>query len=260
MAGRRFDATDTPDGPSRVLVNETAARRYFRNGEAVGKRIRIGPNPNGDWMTVVGVVGDVRNAGLDLPPTPTLFVNHAQQAWQHTLSVVVRTSDSREAIGALRRAVKDVDPTMPLRDIQSMDEVIGSSLDARRFALGLATSFAGLALVLATLGIYGVLAYEVSTRTREFGVRLALGATPASVLALVARRGLAWSIVGLSLGIAGAVAGARLLTGALYGVGPLDVTTYALVAAGSLLIVTVASVVPAHRATRVDPLSSMRSE
>src|SRR5690348_3889694 len=249
MAGRRFEATDTPDGPSRVLVNETAARRYFRNGEAVGKRIRIGPNPNGDWMTVVGVVGDVRNAGLDLPPTPTLFVNHAQQAWQHTLSVVVRTSDSREAIGALRRAVKDVDPAMPLRDIQSMDEVIGSSLDARRFALGLAAGFAGLALVLAALGIYGVLAYEVSTRTREFGVRLALGASPRSVLALVARRGLAWSVVG-----------GRLLAGTLYGVGPLDAATSATVAAGSLVVVTLACIVPARRATRADPLISIRAE
>jgi len=226
----------------------------------VGKRIRIGPNPNGDWMTVVGVVGDVRNAGLDLPPTPTLFVNHAQQAWQHTLSVVVRTSDSREAIGALRRAVKDVDPAMPLRDIQSMEEVIGSSLDARRFALGLAAAFAGLALVLAALGIYGVLAYEVSTRTREFGVRLALGASPSSVLALVARRGLAWSLVGLALGIGGAVAGGRLLAGTLYGVGPLDAATYATVAAGSLVVVTLACIVPARRATRADPLISIRAE
>jgi len=260
IAGRRFDATDTPDGPKRVLVNETAARRYFRNGEAVGKRIRIGPNPNGDWMTVVGVVGDVRNAGLDLPPTPTLFVNHAQEAWQHTLSVVMRTSDSREAIDALRRAVKDVDPTMPLRDIQSMNELVGSSLDARRFALGLAASFAGLALVLAALGIYGVLAYEVSTRTREFGVRLALGASPRSVLALVARRGLAWSLVGLALGLGGAVAGARLLAGALYGVGPLDAATYATVAAGSLVVVTLACIVPARRATRADPLTSIRAE
>ncbi len=260
VAGRRFDASDTPDGPKHVLINETAARRYFRNGEAVGKRIRIGPNPNGGWMTVVGVVGDVRNAGLDLPPTPTLFVNHAQEAWQHTLSVVMRTSDSRAAIDALRHAVKDVDPTMPLRNILSMDEVIGSSLDARRFALGLAASFAGLALVLAALGIYGVLAYEVSTRTREFGVRLALGASPRSVLGLVARRGLAWSVVGLALGLGGALAGARLLAGTLYGVGPLDAATYAMVAAGSLLVVTLACIIPARRATRVDPLASMRAE
>jgi predicted permease len=260
IAGRRFDATDTPDGPKRVLVNETAARRFFRNGDAVGKRIRIGPNPNGEWMTVVGVVGDVRNAGLDLPPTPTLFVDHAQEAWQHTLSVVLRTSDSRAAIDALRRGVKAVDPAMPLRSIQSMDAVVGSSLDARRFALGLAASFAGLALVLATLGIYGVLAYEVSTRTREFGVRLALGASPGSMLALVARRGLAWSLVGLAFGIGGAVTGARLLAGTLYGVGPLDPGTYTLVAAGSLAVVAAACIVPARRATRVDPLTSIRSE
>lgn len=129
VAGRRFDATDTPDGPKHVLINETAARRYFRNGEAVGKRIRIGPNPNGDWMTVVGVVGDVRNAGLDLPPTPTLFVNHAQEAWQHTLSIVMRTTDSRAAIDALRRAVKAADPTMPLRP-GTVSLLVGASLTA----------------------------------------------------------------------------------------------------------------------------------
>ena len=172
----------------------------------------------------------------------------------------MRTTDSRAAIDALRRAVKDADPAMPLRDVMTMDDVIGSSLDARRFALGLAASFAGLALVLATLGIYGVLAYEVSTRTREFGVRLALGATPASVLALVARRGVAWSLAGLALGLGGAVAGARLLAGTLYGVGPLDTATYALVAAGSLAVVTPACIIPARRATRVDPLSSLRAE
>ncbi|HEY7895133.1 MAG TPA: ABC transporter permease [Gemmatimonadaceae bacterium] len=260
IAGRRFDASDTPNGQKRVLINQIAARRYFRNGDAVGTRIRIGPNPNGDWMTVVGVVGDVRSGGLDVPPTPTLYVDHAQEAWDHTLTVVMRTTDSRQAIEALRRAVKETDPGLPLRNVQSMDEVVGSSLAARRFALGLAGSFAGLALVLATLGIYGVLAYEVSTRTREFGVRLALGASTRSVLGLVARRGLAWSLAGLALGMGGAVAGARLLAGTLYGVGPLDADTYLLVAAGSLAVVTAACLVPARRATRVDPLTSMRSE
>ncbi len=260
IAGRRFDASDTPNGPKRVLINEVAARRYFGSGEAVGKRIRIGPNPNGDWMTVVGVVGDVRSDGLDLPPTPTLYVDHAQEAWSHTLTVVMRTTDSHGTVEALRRAVKDVDPALPVRNVESMDDVVGSSLAARRFALGLAASFAGLALVLATLGIDGVLAYEVSTRTREFGVRIALGASTRSVLGLVARRGLAWSMAGLGLGIAGAVAGARLLGGALYGVGPLDAGTYLLVAAGSMAVVTAACLIPARRATRVDPLSSMRSE
>ncbi|HKV52529.1 MAG TPA: ABC transporter permease [Gemmatimonadaceae bacterium] len=260
IAGRRFDASDTPNGPKQVLINAIAARRFFRNGDAVGKRIRIGPNPNGEWMTVVGVVGDVRSDGIDLPPTPTLYVDHAQEAWDHTLTVVMRTADSREAVEALRRAVKDADPALPLRDVQSMNEVVGSSLAARRFALGLAGSFAGLALVLATLGIYGVLAYEVSTRTREFGVRLALGASPGSVLGLVARRGLAWSVAGLALGMGGAVAGARLLAGALFGVGPLDADTYLLVAAGSLAVVTAACLIPARRATRVDPLSSMRAD
>ncbi|HXE60959.1 MAG TPA: ABC transporter permease [Gemmatimonadaceae bacterium] len=260
LAGRRFDASDTPDGPKHVLINETAARRFFPKGDAVGRRIRIGPNPNSEWMTIVGVVGDVRSDGLDLPSPPTILVDHAQQAWDHTLSIVMRTADSREAVAALRRAVKDGDPALPLGNIEPMENVVGSSLAARRFALGLAASFAGLALVLATLGIYGVLSYEVSTRTREFGVRLALGASPRSVLALVARRGIGWSLLGVALGIGGAVAGARVLAGTLYGVGPLDAATYALVAAGSLAVVTAACILPARRATRVDPLTSLRSE
>ena len=123
----------------------------------MGTRIRIGPNPNGEWMTVVGVVGDVRSDGIDLPPTPTLYVDHAQEAWDHTLTVVMRTTDSRGAIDALRRAVKDADPALPLRNVQRMEDVVGSSLAARRFALGLAASFAGRGVGPATLGSYSLL-------------------------------------------------------------------------------------------------------
>jgi predicted permease len=261
LAGREYDATDVPGGPKTVIINETAAKRFFPKGDAVGRRIRIGPNPDATWMTIIGVVGDVRDEGLDIPSKPTMFANHRQEAWERSLAVVIRTTgDPLTAVPVLRRALKTADPTLAVRDIRTLEDVVGSSLASRRFALGLASCFAGLALLLAAVGIYGVLAYMVTTRAREFGVRLALGATARSVLMLVVRQGLGWSLFGLALGIGGALAGARILTGMLYGVTPLDVSTYASVMIGLLVVVGVACVVPAARATRVDPLTSMRAE
>ena len=243
------------------MINEAAARQFFPKGDAVGHRIRIGPNPKADWTTIIGVVGDMRDAANWVAPEPTIYDNARQQTWWGSLSVVVRTTgDPLAAVPVLRRAVKAGDPSLAIRDVGTLDEKIGLSLSTRRFALGLATSFAVLALVLAAVGIYGVLAYAVTSRTREFGVRLALGAPARSVLLLVLRQGLGWSLVGLVLGVAGALAGGRLLAGMLYGVGPIDVVTYLAVTVGLLVVVTVACLVPATRATSVDPLTSTRAE
>jgi hypothetical protein len=260
-AGRSYDTSDLPDGPKTAIINETAARQFFPKGDAVGRRMRIGPNPNGAWMTIVGVAGDVRAERLDLPARPTLFANHRQETWERSMSIVIRTvGDPQRGAVTLRRAMKDVDPTLAIRDVKTLNAVVGTSLAPRRFALGLASSFAALALVLAAVGIYGVLAYMVATRTREFGVRRALGATPGSVLVLVARQGFAWSILGLALGVVGALASGRLLAGMLYGVTQVDAWTYASVALGLLVVVPTACLVPAVRATRVDPLTSMRAD
>lgn len=160
----------------------------------------------------------------------------------------------------LRRAVKAEDPSLAVRDMKPLEDVIGSSLAPRRFVLGLASCFAVIALLLAAIGIYGVLAYMVTSRTREFGVRLALGAAARSVLLLVVGQGLGWSLLGLALGLGGAVAGGRLLAGTLYGVQPIDATTYGSIVLGLLVVVGIACIVPAARATRVDPLTSMRAE
>jgi len=260
-AGRVYDASDLPNGPKTAIINETAARQFFPKGDAVGRRIRIGPNPNGAWMTIVGVAGDVRAEKLDMPAKPTLFANHRQETWERSMSIVIRTvGDAERAAEPLRHAMKDVDPTLAIRDVKTLNAVVGSSLASRRFALGLASCFAALAVVLAAVGIYGVLAHMVAARTREFGVRRALGATPGSVFGLVAREGFAWSIIGLALGIVGALASGRLLAGMLYGVTQLDAWTYASVALGLLVVVATACFVPAIRATRVDPLTSMRAE
>jgi predicted permease len=257
-AGREFDASDAADGPKTILINEAAERRFFPRGDALGRRIRIGPDPNGDPMTVVGVVGDIRTDGFAVPVPPTLFANHRRETWERSLAVVIRTSgDPASATPVLRRAVKGADPTLAVRDVRTLDDVIGSSLAPRRFALGLVASFAGLALLLATIGIYGVLSYAVASRTREFGVRLALGATERSILVLVLRQGLAWSLFGLVVGVGGALASGRLLSRMLYGVQPLDSTTYVGVVGGLVVVVAVACLVPSLRATRVDPIQSM---
>jgi putative ABC transport system permease protein len=261
VAGRDFSPTDPLDGPEGVIINETAARKFFPKGDAVGHRIRIGPNPNGAWMTIIGVAGDTRTQAVDLAPRPTMYADHRRETWDRSMSLVVRTSgDPQVASALIRRAVKEMDPTLAVRDIRTLNDVIGSSLAARRFALGLAMSFAFVALALAAIGIYGVLAYMVTNRTREFGVRIALGASSRSVLLLVVRQGLAWSVLGIVLGVGGAVVGGGLLGKMLYGVTPLDASTYLSVVGVLLAVAATACLVPAARATRVDPLTSMRAD
>lgn len=261
LSGRLFDNTDKADGPTVALLNATAAQRYFPRGNAVGARIQIGPDPHESIITIVGVVADVRDQGLGMPVRPTIIMDHVQQAWDRTLSVVVRTrGDPNTVVGVLRRAVRDADPLLAIRNIEPLDVVVGASLAPRRFSLGLVTCFAALALMLAAIGIYGVLSYAVTTRTREFGVRLALGATAGSVLLLVARQGFAWSLVGMTIGVAAAAAAGRVMTGMLYGVTPLDAWTYVVVVSVLLGVAVLACGIPALRATRVDPLSSLRAE
>jgi predicted permease len=261
IAGRVFDERDTPEAPTVVTINQAAARLFFPNGNAVGSRVRIGPNAKAPFVTIIGVVGDMRDAANWAEPVPTIYDNARQQTWWRSLSVVVRTTgDPLAAVPAIRRAVKAADPSLALRDVATLDEVIGTSLSARRFALRLATCFAALALILAAVGIYGVLAYSVNARTREFGVRLALGATSSNVMLLVLRQGLGWSIAGLAIGIAGALAFGRLLASSLYGVSPTDARTFVAVSIGLVTVVLVACLVPAGRATRVDPIKSLRAE
>lgn len=259
--GRLYSESDVlaPENP--VILNEAASKKFFPKGDAIGRLIRIGPDANSKPWRIIGVVGDIRDEGVDLPGRPAMFAYHARETWDATLNLAVRTSgDPQTAVAALRRAVKRHDPSLAIRDVRSFEDVIGSSLAPRRFALGLASSFAIVALLLAAVGIYGVLAYAVTNRTREFGVRLALGASPRSVVALVLKHGLVWSSLGLILGVAGSIAAGKLLTSMLYDVSAVDPTTYVLVVVAQLTVVALACIIPAYRATRVDPLASMRAE
>jgi predicted permease len=261
IEGRMFDPSDNADSVRTSLVNQAAVKAYFGGRNPIGQRIRIGPNAEAPWSTVIGVVGDMRDESLDTPAKPRFYDNARKNTWWRSFTVVLRTrGEPTDAIPFIRDAVRAADPTLAVRNIATMEEMIGESLAARRFSLGLATAFAGLALVLAAVGIYGVLAYSVTARTREFGVRLALGASPSSVLQQVLREGLGWSLLGLAIGVGAALAGGRLLAGMLYGVTTSDPVTYIFVAMGLLLVVVGACVVPALRATRVDPLTSMRAD
>ena len=261
VAGRLYDASDTPTSPKTVVINQATARRFFPKGDAIGRRIRIGPDPHGAPMTIIGIVGDVRSEGLAIPAEPTMFANHRQETWERSQSIVIRMAgDPLAAIPILRGVAKSADPSLALRDISTMNDVLGASLAPRRFAVALASSFAAIALLLAVVGIYGVLGYMVTTRAREFGVRLALGATRRSVLLLVVRQGLIWSGFGVAVGAIGALLSGRLLARMLYGVSQADPSTYVTVMLGLLVVSAIACLIPASRATRVDPLSSMRAE
>ncbi len=261
VAGRTYDASDRPDLPETTILNETAAKQYFPHGDAIGHRIKIGPDPNSQWMTVIGIAGDIHSDALDQAVQPTIYANHRHEAWMRSMSLVVRTSTGTANAGALiRTAVRAQDPTLAVNDVETLDRVMGQSLASRRFALGLAMSFALIALLLAAVGLYGVLAYNVANRTREFGVRIALGASPRGLVSLVVGQGVATSLAGIVVGLVGAALGARLLNGMLFGVTPLDAGTYGVVVALLLVVAVIACAVPAWRATRVDPLVSMRAE
>ena len=261
LAGRSFGPGDSPEGPKLAIINETAARTLFPGGEALGRRVRIGPNPEASMHTIIGVVGDVRQQGFEIPVGAQLYDNGRAQTWWKALSVVVRTNgDPRAAVPLIRQAVKAGDPAIAVQNIETMEQVVKSSIAPRRFALGLASAFAGLALLLSAVGVYGVLAYSVTARTREFGVRLALGASSNSILWLVLAQGLLWSLLGLAVGVAGALAGGRVLSGMLYGVTPADAPTYLAVAGCLLVVVVLSCLLPAIRAARVDPLTNMRAE
>jgi putative ABC transport system permease protein len=264
LAGRLFDAGDTRDKPPVTIVNESLAKRYFRglpNVEVVGKRISFGrPIDDSPWVTIVGVVADEKQDGLDRPAEPTEYSSIGQRL-QNPLTFVVRTTVEADAAFAGARAqVAAVDKDLALTQPATLDEVVDTSLAEARFRTTLLAVFAGIALLLAALGIYGVLAYFVSQRARELGIRLALGAEPAALFHMVLSQGMRPVAVGSAIGLAGAVAVTTLMQSLLFGVTPVDPAAY-LVATGVLGAIAVAAcALPALRATRVDPLVALRDE
>ena len=259
--GRTFTAADNPTAPQVVIINENMARRFWPNESAVGKRFKYGgQDSQAPWMTVVGVVGDMRRTGFDAPVRYETFRPHTQRAVGF-LTLVVRTAaDPLRVMPAVRTELKAIDPEQPVYEIASMDQMLGSMVAQRRFSMALLATFASLALVLGVVGVYGVTSYLVAQRTREVGVRLALGAQPGQVVRMVVRQGMVVAAAGLAAGLGGAVAAGRLMTGLLYGVSPHDLWTLAGVTALIAVATLVANWVPALRAAHVDPLTALRSE
>jgi putative ABC transport system permease protein len=260
IRGRSFTSEDGPNTQPVVVVNQTMARRLWPNEDAVGKRMKMGTNPQTPWSTVIGVVGDLRHAGLDVEPAAEFYIWYLQGPPVAPF-IVVRTDDDPAALaGAVRTTLKSLDKDLAVYDMRPMNEVRAASLAERRFIMTLAVAFGALALTLAAVGVYGVMALVVAERTQEIGVRLALGAEPAGVLGLVVRQGLVLAAAGIALGLAAAFALGPMISGQLYGIAAADPVTLAAVPVLLLATAFFACIVPAFRATRVDPVTALRYE
>jgi predicted permease len=261
LRGRAFTDADGPNGAPIAIVNRELARQYFNDTDPVGQRFHFGgpdsPNP---WMTIVGVSDNVLSDRLEQPPRP-MFYRPLTQASSLSMAIVIRTSREPGRLAEpLARAVREADPDQPTHSVRSMDDMVAAATASRRFAIQLVGGFAFLALVLAAIGIYGVMAYLVSQRTREIGIRVALGARPSSVVRLVVVYALGLAAGGVLAGIIGAALLTRLIAGLLFGVSPSDTWTFATIALTLLATALVATVTPALRAARVDPMVALRAD
>ncbi|HEV2444537.1 MAG TPA: ABC transporter permease [Candidatus Sulfopaludibacter sp.] len=262
MEGRLFNGGETPASQPVIIINETFARHYWPKESALGHRVSVDwPAPK--WRTVIGVVADVQERGYDLWMKPGFYLPTSQEVYGSSNSdfLIVRANgDPLALVPAIRRIVAAVDPDVPVSDVQTMDEIINLAVSDRRQLMTLLGAFAALALLLASVGLYGVLAYAVTQRGREIGLRMALGATDFSVTALFVRQGLTLTGIGLAVGVAASVAAARSLRTALYGVSAASPTTLAAVAALLTIVALAACFIPARRASRVDPIVVLREE
>ena len=261
LQGREFTDKDRLAAPPVAIINASMAHRFWPGQNPVGERFKQGGyNSTEPWLTVIGVVQDVRQGGLDGEFMPQFFRPYAQAAWP-VMTIVVRTADDPLALAALtKKALADIDPDQPVSNIRTMKEVLDDSLGPRRFPMLLLITFSLLALVLAAVGIVGVVSYSVAQRTHEIGIRMALGARRTDVLRLVVSRTMLWVAVGVGLGLIGSVSLRRLLAGLLYGVSPTDPVVLGAVSVLLAAVALLASYIPARRAAKVDPLVALRWE
>jgi putative ABC transport system permease protein len=247
------------------LINERMAQAYWPGQDPIGRRFRIGMNPQRPWVTVVGIVRDVRHNGVTNVVKEKFYIPHAQ--WHRSVGpmrsmfLVVRgDADVNRLTAAVRSELRAIDPNVPVANVRPMSEVVATSLATPRLTGFLLGTFAVIALVLAAVGIYSVLAYLVARRTHEIGIRLAIGADRAQVVRMIIGQGVSLTVMGLLVGIAGAAGLTRLMASVLYDVSPSDPWTYAAVVVGLLGVAGLASAVPALRAAMVDPVTALRSE
>ncbi len=263
LSGRFFVATDTDASSPVVLIDEKMAKRFWPHGDAIGKRVHQGNTVRGSrnpWCTIVGVVGIVKQYGLDLDTRMVVYFPETQST-DHAMYVVARTSSDPSAMAnAMIGEIHAIDSDVPVYDISSMDARVSRSLARQRFSMDMLGAFAGFALILAAVGVYGVMSYLVTQGTRDIGVRIALGAQQSDILRLVIKQGMTLAFIGIVAGLAGAAALSRVMGSLLFGVGSTDFVTFATVAVLLTLIAFAACYIPARRAMRVDPLVALRYE
>jgi putative ABC transport system permease protein len=263
VRGRNFTSHDSDSSRNVVMINQATVRRYWPNEDPIGQRISIGADA--DWREIVGIVADIRHEGLDAEAEPAAFVPQRQgffdlgDGFERAITLVVRASgDAASLTSVLRTAVASIDPQLPIGMARPMDDVIDESVAPRRLNFVLVSTFAFVALVLTAAGLYGVMAYVVAQRTREIGVRMALGATRRQVLALMLRQAGGMTALGIGLGVVGALLLTRSMTSLLFGVSATDPLVYLGVSTLLAAVALVAVAVPSSRATQIDPLLALR--
>ncbi|WP_224361226.1 ABC transporter permease [Hyalangium versicolor] len=260
LSGRLFDARDTENQPRVVVINSTMARRFFPQGEPLGKRISVGNPARPTWLEVIGVVGDVRQLGLDKEPSPELYQSQFQvPAWQYTL-VVRADRDTDAVLAAIRNVVRRIDPEIPLFNVRTAEALLSGVMAQPRFRALLLGLFAALAVGLAAVGIGGIVSWSVAQRTREIGIRMALGARPGDVLRLVMGQGMAAVLAGVAVGLMGALALTRVMEGLLFGLSTTDPMAFTMGVVALTGTALLASYLPTRRALRIDPVEALRSE
>jgi putative ABC transport system permease protein len=268
IRGRWFSESDKVEqnnDPLIVVINETMARTYFNGQDPVGKRIQTGdPDPRAPWETIIGVVGDVKYQGLDAAPEPTLYVPYNETGWAlwtRGMYLVVRTPmEPQSIVPGLRAQLASMNKDMPLARVQTMDQLIEDSVVQEKFRTWLVSGFATIALLLAVIGIYAVISYGVAQQTREIGVRMALGASASDVLKMVLGHGLKLALVGVAIGLIGALGVTRILRSMLFSTSSTDFVSFTLTSAVLLAVALLACYIPALRATKVDPIVALRYE
>jgi predicted permease len=261
MDGRLFDARDTSSSPDVIIVNQTLARTFYGNESPIGRRIQ--PNMDGAMCTVIGVVEDVKNAGIDRPAGTELYLPYTQKhgSGNNDAFAVLRSNgDASSLAGAVRQEVQAIDPTIPVSHVRLMEDVLSSAQARPRFLTLLLSLFSGIALVIATVGIYGVISYSVARRSKEFGLRMALGARPTNILGLVLKQGVLLTGIGVVGGLIAALILTRLMASLLFGVTSTDPVTYLGVSVLLAAVAIIATYIPARRATQVDPIKILRYE
>jgi putative ABC transport system permease protein len=259
--GRDFTVHDNQDSTLVAIVSEGFARRFFPNQQAIGKRIRrSGPELGNPWMEIVGVVGNVKYLGVTVDTDPAYYMPFAQ-SYGSTMFLAVRSAgEAAPLTAAIRQAIQSVDAGVTLAQIATMEQALNLSISQPRFDTMLLALFAGIAMLLAAVGIYGLMAYSVVQRTHEIGVRMALGATQGDVVRMVVGQGASLAAVGIAIGLSGAFALTHLLKTMLFGIGATDALTFATAPLGLMAVVLLATFLPALRATRTSPVVALRYE